>query len=335
MLAERAVEIDVIVPLRDEVGRIPDFLAMVGGQTLRPRRIIVADGMSTDGSRELLEKAQAQWPDLMVIDNHQRIVPAALNQALSRVESDIVARMDTHADYAPGYLAAVADVLRQRPDVVGVGGLMETAGRGHWGRAIASTLRRRIGLGGARHRVGGTAGPIDHVFSGCYRTSALRAIGGWDERFVANEDFEADARLREGGGLLWLTPDARSTWYVRESPPRLARQMWRYGRFKALTLSLHPGSLRLRQLAPPCLVLGLVGTLALRRSTGIALAGAYLVVAGGAGAHAARADGASALRGAAVPPLVHLSWGAGMLSGLIGGWIAPPGRKPSGREGTP
>jgi succinoglycan biosynthesis protein ExoA len=311
------LSVDVIVPLRNEASRIPEFLAMLRAQTLRPDRIIVADGMSTDGSRALLMAAQATTPGLHVIDNTKVTVPAALNTCLTHVRSPLVARMDTHAKYEPDYLAAVVDTLASRPEVCGVGGAMETAGRGPWGRAIASTLRRPFGLGGAPHRIGGGAGPVAHVFSGCYRTEALNDIGGWDERLHANEDFEADARLRQRGGKLWLEPAASSTWFVRESPRALAVQMWRYGFYKALTLRLHPGSVQPRQLAPTALVISLILGLILTPRKAAQLGMAYALAGGTLGAFAARSDGASALRGALVPGIVHLSWGSGILAGTV------------------
>ena len=278
------------------------------------------DQLDGVGAEELLRAAQETLPELRIIDNPDRIVPAALNACLREVRSDVVARMDTHAEYDPDYLATVVQCLAERPEVTGVGGAMATRGRGEWGQAIASTLSRPWGLGGARHRVGGAAGPIPHVFSGCYRTEGLRSIGGWDERFHANEDFEADTRLREAGHELWLEPQARSTWFVRESPTKLAAQMWRYGYFKALTLQLHPDSLKPRQLAPPALVVLLVvGSLADRRRT-LQAAGLYGALTATLGARAAAQDGSSMTKGAVVPAIVHLSWGSGLLAGLFTFW---------------
>lgn len=314
---EKDYQVDVIVPMRNELGKLPAFVAMLQAQTLQPRRVIVADGASTDGSRELLESLRSELPDLVLVDNPARVVPAALNICLRHVSSAVVARMDTHAEYAPDYLETVVATLRENPGVSGVGGAMTTAGRGPWGRVIASTLSRPFGLGGARHRVGGEAGPISHVFSGCYRTDALRAVGGWDERFHANEDFEADTRIIASGGTLWLEPAARSTWFVRDTPRALAVQMWRYGYYKGLTLNLHPGSMKARQAVPPLLVVSLVlGSVTVQRSTRLG-AVAYAAAAGALGARAALADGAEAWRGAVIPPVVHLSWGAGMLVGLL------------------
>jgi succinoglycan biosynthesis protein ExoA len=315
--ADATPRVTVIIPARDEMGRWPQVMEHLRAQTRPPDEIVVADGSSTDGSREWLDDLASRDPSLVVVDNPARIVPAALNVALAHATGDIVARMDTHADYAPDYLETVVDFLVAHPEVAGVGGAMETKGVGPWGQAIAATLRRPFGLGGARHRVGGSAGPIPHVFSGCYRRDALLAAGGWDERLRANEDFEADVRIAATGKAVWLEPAARSTWYTREGPAALMKQMWRYGYYKGLTLHLHPASLQTRQLVPPALVAALLlGPLVNVRATA-ALGAAYGAAAATLGARAARADGASAVRGAAIPAIVHLSWGSGLIAGFL------------------
>lgn len=312
-----STSVDVIVPMRNEAKKLPAFVAMLRAQTLQPARIIVADGRSTDGSRELLESMAADLPGLMVVDNPRRVVPAALNVCLGHVSSALVARMDTHAEYAPDYLETVVAALTQDPALGGVGGAMTTAGRGPWGSAIASTLSRPFGLGGARHRVGGAAGPIPHVFSGCYRTEVLREVGGWDERFHANEDFETDTRIVQSGRTLWLEPAATSTWFVRDTPAALALQMWRYGYYKGLTLNLHPRAVKARQTLPPLLVLTLaLGAVVAPRPTALGAA-AYAAVAATLGGRAAAADGADPWRGALIPPVVHLCWGSGLLVGVV------------------
>lgn len=308
--------VSVVIPSRNELRRLPAVLAGVEAQALTPDEVIIADGMSDDGSREWLARAAESRSWLRVIDNPRRTIPAALNAALDIATGDLIARMDTHADYSASYLEELVCLLVWNDGVIGAGGTMDSAGHGPWGQAIAATLRRPFGMGGAGHRVGAPAGPVEHVFTGCYRRDALLAAGGFDERLLANEDFELDVRLRERGGIIWLHPGARSTWYVPESIPGLARKMLRYGRYKALTLRLHPSAVRARQLAPPLLISGLVGLTLWRPRRGAAAAAAYLGLAGAAGAGAAAADGASPWRGALVPPVVHLMWGGGLLAGL-------------------
>lgn len=313
--------VTVIVPLRDELDRLDAFLQMIEAQTLPPSAVVVADGASTDGSRQWLDAAAATRSWLRIVSNPRRSVPAALNVALSVVAGDLVARMDTHGYYAPDYLEQLVKFMRGHPDVAAVGGAMRTEGRGPWGRAIAATLSRSFGLGGARHRVGGSDGPVEHVFTGCYRTQALQAIGGWDERLLANEDYEADQRVREAGGVVWLLSRAQSTWFTRESPRQLAVQMFRYGYYRSFTVRLHPNSIRARQLAPPIVVLTLTALTMSRRRVGLVGWLSYLGVSAFLGQKAARDVGADRWRGAAVPAIVHLSWGTGFLVGTVtGSW---------------
>ena len=308
--------VSVIVPCRNEIHRLPEFVTSLERQTLQPNEIVIADGMSTDGTREWLSELSVRHPRVEMVDNASQIVPAALNVALAVANGELVARMDTHADYADDYLERIVDFMVEHPEVAAAGGTMETVGTGRWGKEIAATLRRPHGLGGARHRVGGHAGPITHVFSGCYRRSAIEAAGGWDDRLRANEDYEADLRVAATSGLVWLVTDAGTAWHVRESLPQLARQMWRYGYHKALTMYLHPSSIKLRQLAPPVLTLTLFLGPLMHRQLRL-LPPAYLALSAALGACAAQHDGADPVRGACVPATVHLSWGAGLITGLV------------------
>lgn len=313
---QREPSVSVVVPTRNEVVHLPTLLDAIEAQTWAPIEVIVVDGMSTDGSRGWLAGATTSRPWMTVVDNLARSIPAALNTGLRRARGDLVARMDTHADYAPDYIEALVGVLQRHAEVVGAGGAMDTSGRGRWGQAIAAVLRRPVGMGGAPHRVGADEGPVDHVFTGCYRRTALLQVGGFDERLLANEDFELDTRLRKAGGTVWLVPQARSIWYVPESLPALARKMFRYGQYKAVTLRIHPESIKARQLAPPSLLLGLLGLSCLRPRWGVTATGVYLGAAAAAGARAAAVDAAPSWRAAVVPPVVHLCWGAGLLVGL-------------------
>jgi hypothetical protein len=307
----------VIIPVRNEITNIARVLEMVEAQSRRPDEVVVADGLSDDGTREHLTEAARTRPWLTVVDNEHRIVPGGLNAALAAATGDLVVRMDAHAHYPADYIEVMERFLAEHPDVSAVGGAMITEGRSPWGRAIAAVLARPIGMGGAKHRVTTEAGPVEHVFSGCYRRSALMGIGGWDLRFPANEDFEADTRLREQGGQVWLTPRVRPIWFTRDTLRGLAQQMWRYGGGKALTLHDHPDSLRARQLVPVVLLTGLTGVTVLNPRLGLKTWAAYLLASGAAGARVAQQDGASPAKGALVPATVHLSWGAGCTVGLV------------------
>ena len=51
----RAAKVDVVIPALNEAQHIPLCLASVMRQTMRPRRIVLVDDGSTDGTREVAE----------------------------------------------------------------------------------------------------------------------------------------------------------------------------------------------------------------------------------------------------------------------------------------
>ena len=71
---------------------------------------IIADGMSTDGSRQVLDEFCEQHPNVRAISNTGRIVSTGLNSAINSSLGDIILRMDVHTYYAPDY-AGVASKL--------------------------------------------------------------------------------------------------------------------------------------------------------------------------------------------------------------------------------
>src|SRR5215510_7234607 len=51
--------------------------------------IVVADGMSNDGTREILKRLGDEYPSLRIIDNPQRIVSSALNEAIRAARGEV------------------------------------------------------------------------------------------------------------------------------------------------------------------------------------------------------------------------------------------------------
>ncbi len=311
------LQVSVISPVLNERRHLPALVESIERQTLPPVEAIFCDGGSDDGTREWLGTANRSRPWIRLLHNPDRIVTAGLNRTIGASSGDVVARMDGHAWYPPDYLERLVGVLDAHPEVVGAGAVMRMRGEGPWGKAIAAVLDHPIGLGGAPHRAGGRQGPTYHVGHGAYRRAALMAVGGFDPSFEANEDFELDQRLRRAGGVVWLEPSTSFTSFARETPRALAAQMWRYGYYKARTLWKHPGSLRLRHLAPPGLILGVAGLTALSPRWAGSVVVAYLSSVATAGSLVARAHGASPWRGGLLVPLVHLAWGGGLLAGLV------------------
>ncbi|MBO7410737.1 MAG: glycosyltransferase, partial [Ottowia sp.] len=91
--------VSVIVPCRNERAHIEDFCRSALAQQLPQgwrMELLVADGASDDGTRELLDECAARDARLTVLGNPQRIVSTGLNAALRRARGGVIARLDVH-----------------------------------------------------------------------------------------------------------------------------------------------------------------------------------------------------------------------------------------------
>jgi succinoglycan biosynthesis protein ExoA len=305
--------VSVILPARNEADYIGACVRSIVGQRAPGElEVIVADGRSSDETARLAREAGA-----IVVDNPLRITPAGLNAALAAARGDVVVRFDAHAVMPPGYIEASVQALDEEPGAVGAGGWRQVDASGPWGRAIGVALASRFGIGNPRlwRRPGPGEGraDVDTFNLGAWRTEDLRAQGGWSTRFIRNQDFELNYRLRQAGGRIVFDPAIWSIYHPRESLRAIARQYWDYGRFKALMVAAHPRSLRPRQLGPLGLLTAAVAAVAPSRLAGPARA-ALAAYCGALAVIAARARGG--WRTFPVLATIHTVWGAGLVAGL-------------------
>jgi succinoglycan biosynthesis protein ExoA len=213
--------------------------------------VVVADGGSTDGALEIVERIAARDPRVRLVHNPKRIQAAAINlgAALFGADRAWLVRVDAHCRYPRGYVSTlVAEAVRTGAASVVVS--LNTRGRGGFQRAVAYAQNSRLGTGGAAHRARARAGFVDHGHHALMDMSAFRSVGGYDERFSHNEDAELDVRLRRNHGQIWLTDAAEVVYFPRAAPMPLFLQYTNYGRGRARTLLLHRQRPRLRQLLP-------------------------------------------------------------------------------------
>ena len=62
---------------------------------------IIADGMSTDGTRRVLDEFAEIYPWCAVIDNPGRVVSTGLNRAILLATGEFILRMDAHTVHEP------------------------------------------------------------------------------------------------------------------------------------------------------------------------------------------------------------------------------------------
>lgn len=308
--------LSVVMPVRDDATHLPDAVAAVLAQEYPgARELVLAVGPSSDGTEDVAAELARTHDGIVVVPNPTGSTPAALNTAISIASGDVVARVDSHSEPAAGYLRRAVELL-QKTGADNVGGIQRAEGGTPFQRAVAAAMSSRFGTGDARFHYGGEPGPIDTVYLGVFRRSALERVGGFDETLERNQDYELNYRIRESGGTVFFHPDLEVVYRPRSTWPELASQYFQYGQWKREVLRRHPGSVRWRQLVPPAALSANVAALMLGWWWPAALAVPAV--------YAAATVAASAL--SPVPwsirtrlPLVfatmHHAWGVGFLVG--------------------
>jgi len=219
--------------------------------------VIVIDGMSTDGSRNIVMEYCAEYPMIKILDNPGKIIPKALNIGWKAAKGQIIIRMDAHALYSPDYIPRCVELLQTTP-AKNVGGRQRPMGVTFKEKAIAIALSSRFGIGNVAYKFKKECAYVDTVYLGAWWKKTLEDLDGFNERWWVNEDYELNYRLRQKGEKILLSPDILSQYYVRGSLRRLFVQQFRYGFWRYKTIRKHPGSLTWRYLIPPIFFVGVV-----------------------------------------------------------------------------
>ena len=257
--------VTVVVPASNEERFIGSCLDSITAQDYPELQIIVVDGASTDRTAELVRERMARDDRIELLHNPRRNIPSSLNLAVEQARGRWLVRVDAHSTVDPAYVGLAVERLREG-DWGGVGGRKDGVGRTSAGRAIAVAMASRLGVGNSTYHHGTAEQEVDHLPFGAYPLEVVRKVNGWDERLVANEDFEFDYRLRQAGFKLLFDPRLVIHWHCRQSIGDLFRQYRRYGDGKVDVARLHPESMNPRHVAPPAFVAYLVlGTLLNRR----------------------------------------------------------------------
>lgn len=251
--------VSIIVPCRDERDHIEQVLQSILSQEPPPGgfEVIVADGMSDDGTRIVLTELVNKNSLLRIIDNPDRIVSSGLNAAIRQAQGRIIIRMDAHTNYASNYVRQCVAVLNER-EADNVGGPWVAEGNGLVGRTIAAAFQSPFAVGGAKGHDPNYEGVVDTVYLGCWPRQTFDRIGFFDEELVRNQDDEFNLRLSRTGGKIWQSPRIKSRYEPRSSLRWLFRQYTQYGYWKVRVIQKHKLPASGRHLVPGAFVFALI-----------------------------------------------------------------------------
>jgi succinoglycan biosynthesis protein ExoA len=257
MNTENAIRLSIIVACRNEITHIRRFLDSLLSQDMEgiPWEAVLADGLSDDGTREVLDEYSAKNRQLRVLSNLGRIVSTGLNAAIRAARGDIIIRMDAHSWYAPTYSRLCIETL-QRTAADYVGGPVLAQAQGILPRAVTAAFHSRFATGGAsRFRESNYEGWVNTLPFGAWRKTTLEKIGLFDESLVRNQDDELNIRLLRAGGKIWQTPSLSSWYSPRSTLSKLFRQYFQYGFWQVPVLRKHSNLSSWRKFVPVAFVL--------------------------------------------------------------------------------
>jgi len=269
--------VSIVMPIRNEAGFIARGLEALLEQDYPADRyeIIVADGMSDDGTREIMAGLIERHPQIALIDNPGRIVSTGLNAAIERAKGDVIIRLDGHAEIARDFIRQNVALFAEHPEAWIVGGPIVHVGRNAFGKATAAAMSSPFGVGMATHRFPDYEGYAEGTAFPAIRNWVFERIGNFDEMLVRNQDDEFNYRVIRAGGKCYISPRVRYDYYVRDTVKKLYRQYFQYSFWRIPVIRKHRRPTSIRQLVPPVFF----GTMLLLAIVGIWLRNPWIALA--------------------------------------------------------
>lgn len=212
--------VTVIAPVLDERETIRSLIESLLAQTRPPDQIVVGDGGSTDGTREILTELEGAHPILRVVEGAGGISENR-NAAIAAADGEIIACTDAGCLPEPDWLAQLTAPFA---DGAGwVAGIYRPEGA-----TLAATCAGLVIMS-----VPDEVDPREFIPAGnsqAFLKEAWAQVGGFPEGMVAAEDTLFGERLRAAGYQPVFRPQAVVRWDPPPSLGAMVRKAIRWGR---------------------------------------------------------------------------------------------------------
>lgn len=253
--------VSVVIPMRNEEKYIGQCLESVIASNFPPDRyeIIVVDGDSTDRSQEIVVEKQAKFSNLRLLPNPARVVPPAMNLGIRQARGRYIIRMDAHSEYPADYLAnCVAELERTGAANVGGRWITRPGSNSDVAKAIAFITQNPLVVGNAQYRLGKGDRYVDTVPFGAFRREVFDQVGLYREDLIRHQDYELNARIRQAGGKIFLSPRIHNVYYNVPTFRKFMHQAYVNGLWCSRTWLRYPVSFCWRHAVPLFFALGVL-----------------------------------------------------------------------------
>ncbi len=221
--------LSIIIPVKNEERILDECLKRIRALDYPPEliEVIIADGLSSDRSREIAEEHGAK-----VVRNVRQTVVAGRNRGFDVARGEFVAFTDADCIVSPDWLKTGLNAFRLDSAIAGVGGVTRFPEKATPFQAAVNTLFLLAGFCGATAHVQSAVATeyVDDI-PGCnamYRRTALAEVMPIDESLLTAEDVWMNWLLRTRGYKHVLAEHMLVCHHRRNSPRRFFRQMYRF-----------------------------------------------------------------------------------------------------------
>ncbi|MFC1690833.1 glycosyltransferase [Nanoarchaeota archaeon] len=255
------LDISIVVPTRNNKDTIKNCLESLVKLDYPKNKyeIITSDGMSKDGTREIIAKYAKKYKKslkISLIDNKKLNSAAGRNLAVKKAKNKIIAFTDSDCFVPKKWLKTLVNALKKHDstDLAGVGGPnYPPSFSDDFAKAVGYAISTRIGsLGSVQGYV--YKKPVEVISipncNALIKKEAIEKAGYYDEYFATGQDAEVNLRIRKKGFRFLFIPNAPVWHEMRNTPYKFFKRMYQYGFARMKIIFKHPDSLRPIHLLP-------------------------------------------------------------------------------------
>ena len=213
--------ISFIIPSRNEKKYIKKCIeaVLLNNYPQNKIEILVSDGFSEDGTREIVEEFSKKYNFIKLLNNEKKILASAWNRGIENSKGDIIITANAHAEIEKDHFQkCISYMNKYKTDCVGPVLITHPQDTSAIGKSIAAMMSHPFGVGNSKFRIGVNKPTfVDSVHLGAYKKEVFKKIR-YNEELVRSQDIEMHGRFHRAGFNMLLVPDIKIHYFTRSDP---------------------------------------------------------------------------------------------------------------------
>jgi glycosyltransferase involved in cell wall biosynthesis len=212
------VIVSIVIPCRNEEKHIAECVRSIYNSKLEAGinlEVFVVDGMSDDGTIEVINELKNEFSSLDIIPNLAKVTPVAFNLGIKKAKGAYIQIIGARQLVSDNYIQEGVNSLRGDSNIWCVGGVVENVYQTSESEMIGKAMASSFGVGAGNFRVIKKSVFTDTVGTPMYPAEVFDKIGLFDESLVRNQDDELNFRISKLGGKILLNANMFIKYFVR------------------------------------------------------------------------------------------------------------------------